>query len=393
MKWILSLIAWVWVIMGLPAGMCAVYNYYTGLLEADLNTTVSLYLSMVSIMVTVFLTWYVYRSDQRREEKAANRAREDAKCMVTAVLRTGLHQVIYRTGGHLKITDELIRLAVLASKGLPIEKARTLMDYMRTLQNIGDTDLDDWDEANEKAFRFALTFLPEPTKLFRERILEAKNWEWLVRGDAQELFVLLDSPLDSPPEIIKDKKGLPVYQEYEPGRYRVWAKDGRVLLDGSFRDEDVLDGYAELRDGTKHQLYRGQYLNGYRHGYGIEYFTDEEKNEDYISKEGIWKRGKLYNGIIYCVVLDDEKDNGEYYSRSPFDWVFQLETPEKVRANMDCYPPFRMCDVQMIDGEVQVLKESIQTVDDFCQNWKAHTRPLAQLAFERKELYVEPSQE
>ncbi len=90
MRWKLSLAVWAVAVIGVPAGVCAVYNYCTGLLREDLNTTVSLYLSMVSIMVTIFLTWYVYRSEQRRNELAAKREEEDAKRMVVAVLWTGL---------------------------------------------------------------------------------------------------------------------------------------------------------------------------------------------------------------------------------------------------------------------------------------------------------------
>lgn len=174
MRWKLSLAVWAAAVIGVPAGVCAVYNCCTGLLREDLNTTVSLYLSMVSIMVTIFLTWYVYRSEQRRNELAAKREEEDAKRMVVAVLWTGLRQIIYRTGGYLKITDELIHAAASASRNLSIEQSQTLNECMYQLQNIGDTELNDWSEAHEKAWQFALTFLPEPAELFQERILETK---------------------------------------------------------------------------------------------------------------------------------------------------------------------------------------------------------------------------
>lgn len=192
---------------------------------------------------------------------------------------------------------------------------------MCRLQNIGDTELDDWSEAPEKAWQFALNYLPESTELFRERILETKNWEWLVGGEIRELLTSLGSPLAPRPEISQDRNGQAVFQEYEPGRYRVWAEDGRLLLDGAVQGEDVLDGYAEIYDRFEHRRYLGQYMDGYRHGYGIEYFTDEDENMDY-------------------------------------------------------FPPFRMCDAQMVGGEVQVIEKSIQTIEEFCENWKPHTRPI-----------------
>lgn len=392
MRWKLSLAVWAAAVIGVPAGVCAVYNCCTGLLREDFNTTVSLYLSMVSIMVTIFLTWYVYRSEQRRNELAAKREEEDAKRMVVAVLWIGLRQIIYRTGGYLKITDELIHAAASASRSLSIEQSQTLNECMYQLQNIGDTELNDWSEAHEKAWQFALTFLPEPAELFQERILETKNWEWLVGGAIRELLASLGSPFASRPEIVQDRNGQAVFQEYEPGRYRVWAEDGRVLLDGAVQGEDVLDGYAEIYDRFEHRRYLGQYMDSYRHGYGIEYFKDEDENIDYISKEGQWKKGELVDGIVYHVLLNDseseEEEEGEPYHRSPYDWILQLETPERVQANVDYFPPFRMCDVQMVQGEVRVIEESIQTVEEFCENWKPHTQPIGPSLFERREGHV-----
>lgn len=372
--------------IGVPAGACVVYDYCTGLLRADLNTTASLYLSMVSIMVTIFLTWYVYRSEQRRNELAAKREEEDAKRMVVAVLWTGLRQIIYRTGGYLKITDELIHAAASASRNLSIEQSQILSECMCRLQNIGDTELDDWSEAHEKAWQFALNFLPEPAELFRERILETKNWEWLVGGEIRELLASLGSPLAPRPEIFQDRNGQAVFQEYEPGRYRVWAEDGRLLLDGAVRGEDVLDGYAELDEAFGQKRYCGHYRDGYQHGYGVEYLIDE--NIIIITQEGQWEKGKLVDGMIYHVVLedseeDDEEEDGEPRHRSPYDWILQFEDPEKVRVNMECFPPFRMCDVQMIGGEVQVIENSIQTIEEFCENWKPHTQPIEPSIFER----------
>lgn len=388
MIWKLSLIVWAVGVIGFPAIVCVGYDYYTGLLREDLNTTVSLYLSMVSIMVTIFLTWYVSRAEQRRSKLEAKREEEDAKRMVAAVLRTGLRQIVYHAGGYLKITNELLHTAAIASRNLPMEQSQLLSEFMCTLQNIGDTELDDWGEANEKAWQFALNFLPEPTELFQKRILETKNWEWLLEGKIRDILVLLGSPLDPRPEIIQDESGQAVFQEYMLGRYWVWAEDGRMLLDGIVQGEDVLEGYAELEDGVDHKRYCGQYLDGYRHGYGVEYFTDGDIEGviEHISKEGKWEKGELVDGIIYHVVHDDSEDDeeeyGETYHRSPHDWIFQLETPEKVRVNMDYFPPFRMCDVRMIHGKVQVIEESMQTIEDYCKNWKPHVRPLIPSVFE-----------
>lgn len=382
MKWRLSLITWVVAIIGLPAGACAIYDYYTGLLMGDLNTTASLYLSMVSIMVTMFLTWYVYRIEQRRDAIEAKREEDDAKRMVATVLWTGLRQVVYHTGGYLKITNELLRETAPASRSLSIEQAQTLNEYMRTLQNIGDTELEDWGEANEKAWNFALRFLPEPAVLFHQRILEAENWEWLVRGEIRELLEVLGAPLSVEPELCRDREGRPVYQEYMPNRYQVWAADGRLLLDGVVQGEDVMDGYAELKEPFDRRRYCGYYQNGYQNGYGVEYFDHDET--DAVSKEGLWKDGELYDGMIYQVMLDnseDDEEDGEPYHRSPYDWILQFATPEIVRANVDCFPPFQMCNVRMIRGNVQVVEESIQTVEKFCKNWRPRTQPMSPSAF------------
>lgn len=390
--WKLTLAAWLAAVLGLPAVACAGYGVCTGRLSGDLNTAVSLYLSMVGIMVTIFLTWYVYRSEQRRNEREAKREEEDAKRMVAAVLRTGLRQAIYCAGGYLKITDELLRATTPAGRSLSVKQAQDLSEFMRTLQSIGDTELDDWCDAGEKAWRFALRFLPEPAELFRERILETKNWEWLVGGSARELLESLGSPLDPQPEIFLDKSGHMVYQEYLPGRYRVWAEDERVLLDGAVEGEEVMDGYAELRDRPDRQRYCGHYLDGCRHGAGVVYYSDGEI--ECISREGLWKKGELFNGMIYHVVHDDSEDDeeicGEPYRRSPYDWIFQLETPERVQANVECFPPFRMCDVRIVHGRVQVIEDSMQTVEEFCENWRPHTQPMPPSMFEEEGGCAEP---
>ncbi len=385
MNWKLKLAISVAAIIGLPAGLCALYNAFTGLLNNELNTTISLYLSMVGIMVTVFLTWYVYRSEQRRNEITAKQEEADARRMVAAVLRSGLYQAIYRTGGYLKITDELLHATAPASRGLSIGQTQTLADCMRILQNIGDTELEDWGEANEKAWSFALRFLPEPMELFQKRILETKNWEWLVGGEIRDLLAALGTPLASPPEICQDQNGKPVYQEYEPGRYRVWTADGRLLLDGIVRGEWVIDGYAELKGPFDRYQYHGQYRDGRRNGYGVEYFTDGDKNT--VSKEGHWKDGKLFDGMIYQVMLeepDDDADEEEYtesYDLSPYDRIQQFETPEHVLANVDCFLPFRMCNIRMVQGEIQVIEDSIQTVEEFCANWTPRMQPAPPSAF------------
>ena len=384
-KWNLTLLVWALLILGLPALLCAAYRQTTGLQRDGLNTVVSLYLAMLGIMVTVFLTWYVYRTEQRREEKTTQREEEDARRMIAAVLRDGVAQAVHHSAGFHKIADVLIQMMAPAIRSLSIEQAQLLSDCMRSLQGIGDAELDDWDEANTQAWQFALRFLPEPAELFEDRLMETQNWEWLISDDLRELFAALGAPLEAAPAICTDKDGQRVYQQVAPHRYRVWASDGRLLLDGRAEGLEVMEGYAELQEEGVAYLYRGHYLNGFRHGYGVQYFARDSMGP--IAKEGFWQRDKLFHGIIYQVALEDDvepdedEDEAFPYNPSPYGWINQFRNPAHAQSEASYMPPFRVCNVRMVQGEVQVIQESIQTVEEFSEHWQPRTEPLPPSTF------------
>ena len=373
MKWKITF--WTLAIVFLPFGFCWTYDALTGLLRGDLNTALSLYLSLVGIMVTSFLTWYIYRIERRREEKAAAGEEQAAKRTVAALLRAGVFQAIFRTGAYIQISDEVLRQVTPASRSLSLEQMTELTTVMKTLQSIGDAELkvDRW-EAGEAADRFTQSFLPPPVALFRERMLEVSNWEWLVEEPVRGLLAALGTPLANRPSVCIDANGQPVFQALDKGRYRLWTQDGRMILDGVVRCEEVEDGYAELSVGSD-RFYCGNFKDGRYHGHGVEFFSDIEGGV--VSKEGEWADGKLVNGIIYQAVLDDPTDDdeeeGEPYAHSPFEFLCQLSDPEAVRLNADCMLPFHMCNLKVTNGVPQVIEESVQTVEEFCEHWQPRT--------------------
>lgn len=370
MKWKLTILLWWLAIFTLPLGACALYSALTGLLRQDLNAAVSLYVSLVGIMVTVFLTWYVYRIERRREEEAARKEEEDAKRTIAVFLRTGLFQAVFSCGNYIRISDEILRMVTPASRHMPLDLMAALTSAMQTLKSIGEEELkEDGREACEAAQDFARSFLPDPFPLFPGRMREVENWEWLVEGPLRKVFQALGAPLDPRPQVCKDKGGQPVFSDCGNDRYQVWSSEGRMVLNGVVSGGEVSDGYAELSVSSD-RYYCGHFKDGWFDGEGVEFFSDTE--DGVVSREGEWAHGELVNGTIYQAVLDDPLEADEEdpdYRRSPYEWLHQFPDPSWVMANQVYMCPFRMCNVRVTGGVLQVVEESIQTVDEFCGSW------------------------
>ncbi len=383
MRWKFTVLLWCLAILALPLGGCVLYDGLTGMLRRDLNAAVSLYVSLVGIMVTAFLTWYVYRAEHRREEAAARKEEEDAKRTLAVLLRTGVSQAIFPGGSCIQISDELLRMVTPASRRMSLEQMTALTSAMQTLKNVGEVELQEgrW-EACEAAGEFASSFLPPPCALFPERMREVENWEWLVEGPLREVFQALGTPLASRPPECGDKQGRPVFAHRGGGRYQVWSAEGRMVLDGIVSDGEVAEGYAELKLRSDRD-YCGHFRDGQMEGEGVEFFSEAE--ERVVAREGQWAGDELVDGTIYQAMLDDapKEEEDPDHRRSPYEWLFQFADPSWVRANEAYMPPFRMCNVRVTDGELQVIEESIQTVDEFCEEWRPRLlempRPIGEI--------------
>jgi len=354
---------WAAAIVLLPLGACLCYDGFTGALRRELNTAAGLYLALVDILTAAFLSWLIYFLEQERIKRAERQEEEDARRMLLALLKAGLPQTIYRTGHYIQISDEFLRLVTPASRSLTMEETTLLTDMMETLQSIGRTELDEdaW-EAGEQAARFAAEFLPGPCRVFRSRMLEVKNWQWLVEeGPQRAMLARLGWKLEPRPQVCVDDKGRSVFQDMGGGRYKVWTAEGRMVLDGVVEDGEVEDGYAEL-NMSRDRYYCGQFKKGRPDGKGTEYFSE---TDGVISREGLWSDGELTQGKAYQVLLEDDGELDEYLT--------QLDGPEAVRANEDCFPPFKMCDIEIKDGKAGVIRGSEQSPDEFCAKWSPRT--------------------
>jgi antitoxin component YwqK of YwqJK toxin-antitoxin module len=71
---------------------------------------------------------------------------------------------------------------------------------------------------------------------------------------------------------------------------------GKLCYDGKFKDNNIIDGFAEQYFDNFNILYRGYLADGRYEGNGAEYYNDKNISVEY---EGIWKRGVIQNGEFF----------------------------------------------------------------------------------------------
>ncbi len=102
--------------------------------------------------------------------------------------------------------------------------------------------------------------------------------------------------------------------EYDAeGKAIVYSKAGEKVCHAFIDNKGICEGWAKLfSEGTL--LYEGAWRNYKRHGQGIDYLNDYGDYQ-YVSKEGTWEDGELWNGVIHDVLvnsdgtlIDDDED-------------------------------------------------------------------------------------
>ena len=97
------------------------------------------------------------------------------------------------------------------------------------------------------------------------------------------------------------KSGDIIIEYDKAGKAMVYDKAGEKICHAFVDNKGIREGWARLYQDNK-ILYEGEWKNYKKHGQGIEYLKDYG-NSQYVSKEGIWKNGELWDGKIYDVLV------------------------------------------------------------------------------------------
>lgn len=280
--------------------------------EIQLNSYLSLYLSIVSIMVSVIIAYYLYKLEVQQKRKERDQELEQNKEMVFYYF----DKAVTQTFKSLKNPSLLMfdPLEINEDVFVKVSSIKPLLsdDQFMLLNKIMNKYKDAFDSAGhygspvvEVAAQGLIELIDLPAfSTYSFHLKNAESVYSLFNPEAVELYNLL-APASKgqiyTKDRVLDKKGNVILKKVDDNII-VYNSEGQKLCEAKFDAKGVIEGNAEIFDKEGNLIFAGDFKDHHRNGDGIEYHPDGIK-----AKEGIWKDGKLVDGFIYDVLLADNK--------------------------------------------------------------------------------------
>ena len=241
------------------------------------------------------------------------------------------------------------------------EQFMLLNKIIDKLKNIYELERDD----NYPVVRPAVDELMELITIpvystFQYHLKQSKSVWDLLNKDAIELYNIL-APDDKAKIYSKDKvlnKDGNVIFEKENELFRVYDSDGQKICETEFDKKGIVEGEAKIFDFEGTLIYDGEFENHQRNGQGVEYLYDRIK-----IKEGIWQNGELVDGVIYNVLIWEDK------SLYADQLCFLAEEIDRF-SSPKSYEGLYVCSFSVNNGKRHVINNSIKPAELAIDNFK-----------------------
>lgn len=271
-------------------------NQYSGLFTAlsesggfELTTSlISIYLSFISLIVSVFLVYYVQKLSKDQQLSENNQYRNILYTQTCNSLKSALENQPMKISITENIIDESYKLlGVLAKEDI---------EYLIQIWNILIIA-----KNNPSEFNHHQDLLKEQVYVSMYSLIQNNDFEGfysLFNEDCCNVLNRLNPDKHKSFVFGKaySKNNELVFEHYKKGEedfYRIF--ESGLKYDCSFVSNSVNNGFAIVQDSIF--LYEGMFERRFKNGIGKEYYIEDGRRE--LLKDGIWKDGKFWEGTAY----------------------------------------------------------------------------------------------
>jgi len=336
--------------------------------EIQLNSYLSIYLSIISIIVSAIIAISLFRFEKEQERREKEQQHKQNKEMVFFFFERAITQVFnsqqetfWDSFEFVDINDNIFSKINSIKSLMNNEQFMLLNKIIDKLKNIYELERDD----NYPVVRPAVDELMELITIpvystFQYHLKQSKSVWDLLNKDAIELYNIL-APDDKAKIYSKDKvlnKDGNVIFEKENELFRVYDSDGQKICETEFDKKGIVEGEAKIFDFEGTLIYDGEFENHQRNGQGVEYLYDRIK-----IKEGIWQNGELVDGVIYNVLIWEDK------SLYADQLCFLAEEIDRF-SSPKSYEGLYVCSFSVNNGKRHVINNSIKPAELAIDNFK-----------------------
>jgi hypothetical protein len=278
--------------------------------EIQLNSYLSLYLSIISIMVSAIIAISLFRFEKEQERREKERQQKQNKEIVFFFFEKAITQVFnsqqetfWDSFDFVDISDSIFGRVNSIKSLMSNEQFMLLNKIIDMLRKIYELERDDNYPVVSPAVDELMEVITIPVySTFQYHLKQSKSVFELLNEDTIELYNIL-APDDKAQIYSKDKvlnRDGEVILEKEEDLFRVYDCGGQKICEAEFNEQGIVEGEAKIFNFEGTLVYYGEFENYQRSGQGVEYLYDRIK-----TKEGTWQDGELVDGIIYNVLLND----------------------------------------------------------------------------------------
>lgn len=279
--------------------------------EIQLNSYLSLYLSIISIMVSAIIAISLFRFEKEQERREKEQQLIQNKEYILFILAKAFSQ---------------------AFKSLQKESAQFLspvdlnQEFFFKVKSIENSINDDtFIHLNKILDKCKETFKAE--ELYGSSVNKeyAKQLIELVAIPAYSIYPYHLGKVKSIKELFNEET-IKLYNALAPkNKSKIYSKDkifdqdknlllkkdnekiilydqNKLICDAVIDEKGIAVGWAKIFDNEGYLLFDGKFENYQRNGQGKEYIPDQ-----IITKQGYWQNGKLFDGCIHDVLLNYDK--------------------------------------------------------------------------------------
>lgn len=278
--------------------------------EIQLNSYLSLYLSIISIMVSAIIAISLFRFEKEQERREKARQQKQNKEMVFFFFERAITQAFnsqqetfWDSFDFVDINDSIFSRINSIKSLLSNEQFILLNKIIDKFRKIYELERDDNYPVIRPAVDELMELITIPVyPIFQYHLKQSKSVLDLLNENVIELYNILE-PDDKAKIYSKDKilnRDGNVILEKENELFRVYDGEGQKICEGEFDEQGIVEGEAKIFDFEGTLVYDGEFDNHQRNGQGVEYLPHRIK-----TKEGTWQGGELVDGVIYNVLLTD----------------------------------------------------------------------------------------
>jgi len=336
--------------------------------EIQLNSYLTLYLSIISIIVSAIIAISLFRFERQQKRREKEQQQKQNKEMVFFFFERAITQAFnsqqetfWDSFDFVDISDNIFSRINSIKSLMNNGQFMLLNKIIDKLKDINELEKNDNYPVVQPAVDELMELITIPVySTFQYHLKQSKSVWDLSNKDTIELYNVL-APDDKAKIYSKDKilnKDGNVILETENELFRVFDSDGHKICEAEFDKQGIVEGEAKIFDFEGTLIYEGEFENHQRNGQGVEYLYNRIK-----TKEGTWQDGELVDGVIYNVLIWEDKSLFADQLFFLADEIYSFSSPES-------YDGLNVCSFSVNNGKRHVIDNSIKPAELAIENFK-----------------------